>query len=121
MTEVQQKVYERMIAERNRIADRFRSEGQGEASKIRGQKDRELLRIQSEAYRQAQEIKGKADAKATAVYAAAYDRSPDTRSFFEFLQTMHSYEQTIDPKSLLVLSTRGEFYRFLKSADGGGQ
>jgi membrane protease subunit HflC len=119
--EVQQKVYERMIAERNRIADRFRSEGQGEASRIRGEKDRELLRIQSEAYRQAQEIKGKADAKATAIYASAYDRSPDTRSLFEFTQTMKSYETTIDPKSLLVLSTKGEFYRFLKDANGGGQ
>jgi membrane protease subunit HflC len=116
--EVQQKVYERMIAERNRIADRFRSEGQGEASRIRGEKDRELLRIRSEAYRKAQEIKGKADAKATAVYAAAYDRSPDTRSFFEFLKTMESYEKTIDPQSLLVLSTQGEFYRFLKNAEG---
>jgi len=116
--EVQQKVYERMIAERNRIADRFRSEGQGDASKIRGQRDRELLRIRSEAYRKAQEIKGKADAKATAIYAAAYDRSPDTRSFFAFLKTMESYEKTIDPQSLLVLSTQGEFYRFLKNADG---
>ncbi len=113
--QVQQKVYERMIAERKRIADRFRSEGEGEASRIRGEKDRELLRIRSEAYRRAQEIKGEADAKATAIYARAYDQSPQSRSFFGFLQTMKSYENTIDDQTLLLLSTKGEFYRFLKN------
>ncbi len=114
--QVQQKVYERMIAERKRIADRFRSEGEGEASRIRGEKDRELLRIRSEAYRKAQKIKGTADAKATAIYAKAYDRSPDSRTFFEFRQTMQSYEKTIDRNTLLLLSTDGDFYRFLKNA-----
>ena len=78
--EVRRKVYERMIAERRRIADRFRSEGEGEASRILGEKQRELQRIQSGAYRVAREMRGDADAQATEIYAAAYDRSPDTRT-----------------------------------------
>ncbi|MCP4573558.1 MAG: protease modulator HflC [bacterium] len=117
VAEVQRKVYERMIAERQRIADRFRSEGQGEAFRIRGEKDRELLRIRSEAYRRAQEIKGAADAEATNIYAAAYDRSADTRAFFEFLKTMESYKQIMDDESSLVLSTDADIYRFLKGSD----
>lgn len=116
--EVQRKVYERMIAERRRIADRFRSEGEGEASRIRGEKDRELLRIQSEAYRTAQGIKGRADAEATAIYADAYDRSAQSRTFFEFLKSMEAYELAIDKESMLILSTKGDFYRFLKSSQG---
>ncbi len=115
--EVQRKVYERMIAERERVAERFRSEGQGEAARIRGEKDRELLRIGSEAYKRAQEIKGAADARATAVYAGAYNRSADTRSFYEFLKTMQAYATTMDSTSSLVLSTDSDFYRFLKSGN----
>lgn len=112
--EVQQKVYERMIAERRRIADRFRSEGEGEASKIRGERERELKRIQSEAYRTAREITGRADAQATLIYAAAYNRSPESREFYQFLQTMEIYKNTIDAETSLILSTEGDFYRFLK-------
>ncbi len=117
VAEVQRKVYERMIAERQRIADRFRSEGQGEAFRIRGEKDRELLRIRSEAYKLAQEIKGDADAEATNIYAGAYDRSADTRSFYEFIKTMESYRQIMDDESTLVLSTDADIYRFLKGSD----
>jgi membrane protease subunit HflC len=116
--EVQRKVYERMIAERRRIADRFRSEGEGEAARIRGEKDRELLRIQSGAYRTAQEIKGGADALATGIYARAYDQSLQAREFYEFTRTMETYKSTVDAKSLLVLSTDGDFYRFLQNVDG---
>lgn len=114
VAEVQRKVYERMIAERERIADRFRSEGQGEAFRIRGEKDRDLLRISSEAYRTAQEIKGKADAEATRIYAGAYDRSADTRSFYEFIKTMETYRTVLDSQSTLVLSTDADVYRYLK-------
>ena len=117
VAEVQRKVYERMISERQRIADRFRSEGQGEAFSIRGEKDRELLRIRSEAYKTAQKIKGDADAEATNIYAAAYNRSTETRSFYEFLKTMEAYKVTLDKESSLVLSTDSDFYRFLKSGD----
>ncbi len=112
--EVQQKVYERMIAERKRIADRFRSEGQGEASRIGGERERELLRIQSEAYKTAEEIRGHADALATSVYAAAYDRGPDSRAFYEFLKTLESYAAAVGSDTRLVLSTDSDFYKFLK-------
>ncbi|PIV82075.1 protease modulator HflC [bacterium CG17_big_fil_post_rev_8_21_14_2_50_64_8] len=115
---VQRKVYERMISERQRIAERFRSVGQGEAFRIRGTKDRELLKIRSEAYRKAQEIKGQADADATRIYAEAYNRSAQTRSFYEFLKTMESYKTTLDKESTLVLTTEGDFYRFLKRSKG---
>jgi membrane protease subunit HflC len=117
VAEVQRKVYERMISERQRIADRFRSEGQGTAFRIRGEKDRELLKIRSEAYKTAQQIKGKADAEATNIYAAAYNRSAETRSFYEFLKTMEAYKVTLDKESSLVLSTDSDFYRFLKTGD----
>jgi membrane protease subunit HflC len=115
--EVQQKVYERMIAERRRIADRFRSEGEGEASRITGEKERELKLIQSEAYRQAREVRGDADAEATRIYAAAYNRSRETRSLYEFLQTMEIYKNTLDSETSLILSTDGEFYKFLKESE----
>ena len=116
--QVRESVYERMIAERQRIAARFRSEGQGEALRIRGDKERELKSIQSEAFRQAEEIRGRADAEATEIYAQAYDRSPETRAFYEFLKTMESYGETFDDETWVVLSTAGDFYKFLVSGDG---
>ena len=115
--EVQRKVYERMIAERKRIADRFRSEGQGQAARIGGERERELLRIQSGAYKTAEEIKGRADAQATRIYAAAYDRSPQAREFYTFLKTMESYPVAIDASSRLILSTDTDFYRYLKASE----
>ena len=75
--EVRQKVYERMISERTRIAEKYRSEGQGKKAEIEGQREKELQKITSEAYRTAQEIKGKADAEATRIYASAYNKDPD--------------------------------------------
>lgn len=117
--EVRHKVYDRMIAERKRIADRYRSEGEGEASRIRGEKDRELKRIQSGAYREAREIIGDADARATEIYAAAYNRSADARDFYAFLKTMEAYRTTIGEGNTLVLSTNGDFYKWLKGGDAG--
>jgi membrane protease subunit HflC len=114
--QTQNAVFQRMMSERKRIADRFRSEGQGEAARILGEMERELKRIQSDAYRQAEEIRGRADAEATQIYAAAYDRSADSRTFYEFLQTMATFETTIDAGTTLVLSTDGEFYRFLEGS-----
>ena len=114
--EVRRKVYDRMIAERQRIADRFRSEGQGEASRILGEMDRELKRIQSEAYREAREIVGDADAEATRIFARAYNQSADARSFYEFTKTMETFESTVDPDTWVLLSTSGEFYKYLKSS-----
>jgi membrane protease subunit HflC len=114
--EVRQKVYERMIAERRRIADRFRSEGQGEASRILGEKERELKRIQSGAYREAQMIIGDADAEARRIYAEVYDRSPETRAFYEYLRTMETFQTTLDENTSIILSTDGEFTKFLKQS-----
>jgi membrane protease subunit HflC len=111
--DVRRKVYDRMIAERRRIADRYRSEGEGEAARISGEIERELKRIQSEAYRTAEEIIGGADAEATEIYARAYDQSADSRSFYEFLKTMETLASTADERTSILLSTEGEFYRFL--------
>ncbi len=114
--EVQEKVYDRMIAERRRIADRFRSEGEGESARIRGELERDLNQIQSEAFKTAEEIKGQADAEATTIYAAAYDRSTDSRRFYEFLKSMETLEQTASSETTILLSTEGELYRFLKGS-----
>lgn len=116
--EVQQKIYERMIAERQRIADKFRSEGQGEAAKIIGDKERDLKKIQSEAYKTAQEIKGKADGEATAIYARAYNQSNSSRDFYQFLKTMETYQNTLTDKDWLVLSTKGDFFKYLQKQTG---
>lgn len=116
--EVQRKIYERMITERKRIADQYRSEGQGEASKILGDKERDLKEIQSEAYRQAQEIIGKADAEATAIYARAFDQSAESREFYRFLKTLETYRNTFSESDWLVLSTKTDFYKFLERESG---
>jgi len=116
--EVQQKIFERMITERKRIADKYRSEGQGEAAKILGDKERDLKEIQSAAYKTAQEIKGQADAEATTIYAAAYNQSADARDFYRFIKTMETYESTMSEKDWLVLSTEGDFFKFLEKSSG---
>ena len=110
--EVRRSVYERMIAERNQIAEKFRSEGQGEARKILGEKERDLKQITSEAYRTAQVIKGKADAESTKLYADAYGVDPD---FYSFSQTLQIYSQSLDKNSTLVLSTYSDFLKYLKT------
>jgi membrane protease subunit HflC len=112
--DVRDKVYDRMISERNRIADQFRSEGQGEASKIQGNREVDLAKIQSEAVREAEIIRGKADAEAASIYAAAYNKSPQARELYSFLRTMESFEKSLDKNTSLILSTDSEFYRFLK-------
>ena len=112
--EVRRKVYERMISERQRIAEKFRSEGNGEASRILGEKDRELKRIQSDAYRISQEIIGQADAQAASIYAAAYDQSPQSREFYQFIKSMETLEQTMDQETWLLLSTKGDFLRYIQ-------
>jgi membrane protease subunit HflC len=111
--EVQQKVFDRMIAERKRIASKYRSEGDGRSAEIRGQKEKELKRIQSEAYRKAQEVKGKADAEATRIYAQAYSVDAD---FYQFLKTLETYRSSLDSETWLLLSTDSEFLKFLKGS-----
>ena len=115
--EVQTTVFERMITERKRIADNYRSEGQGEASRISGEKDRELKRIQSEAKRTAQEIMGKADAQAAKIYNDAYNKNAVSRDFYTFMKTMETYEQALDSGTSLILSTESDFYKYLKSVN----
>jgi membrane protease subunit HflC len=107
-----------MITERKRIADRYRSEGQGESAKIIGDRERDLKKIQSEAYRTAQELKGKADAEATSIYARAYNQSHESRAFYQFLKTMETYKSTLSEKDWLVLSTKGDFFKFLERQSG---
>ena len=113
VAEVQQKVYERMISERRRIAERSRSEGQGKAAEIRGQKERDLKGIQSEAYKKAQEVMGKADGESTRIYAEAYGRDPE---LYQFLKTMETYRKTMGTDTTLILSTEGEFFKYLKQS-----
>ena len=116
--EVRSKIFDRMISERQRVAERYRSEGQGEASKILGDKERDLKKIQSEAYKTAQEIIGKADAEAASIYAKAYNQSSESRDFYRFIKTMETYETALSEKDLLILSTEGDFFKFLKSPSG---
>jgi len=110
--QVRNSVYGRMIAERKQIAEKYRSEGKGEAQKILGERERDLQEITSEAYRKAQEIKGKADAEATIIYAEAYGVDP---KFYSFVQTLEIYDQSLDDKNTLILSTDSEFLKYLKA------
>ena len=111
--EVQKDVFARMIAERNRVAQRYRSEGEGEAARIRGERQRDLQRIQSEAYRTAQQLRGKADAQAADIYAEAYNRDS---AFYSFVKSMETYEETTDSKNILILTTDSDFLKYLKNA-----
>ncbi len=111
---VRPKIYDRMISERRQIAERFLSEGNGEAARIRGNRVRDLNKIQSEAYRQVEEIRGVADAKATEIYARAYNQSPQSVEFYEFTRTMQAYKSIIANDTTLVLTTDSDLFKFLK-------
>lgn len=110
------KIFDRMISERTQIAERFRSEGAGEAAKIIGNKERDLRRIESEAYQQVQKLTGKADAEATAIYAGAYNQSPQSREFYEFLRTLETYQSSFGKDTTTILTTDSPLLRFLKGA-----
>jgi membrane protease subunit HflC len=112
---VRPKIYDRMISERRQIAERFLSEGNGEAARIRGNRVRDLNKIQSEAYRQVEEIRGLADAKATEIYASAYNQDAQSVAFYEFTRTMQAYKSIITTNTTLVLSTDSELFKFLKA------
>ena len=114
---VRPKIYDRMISERRQIAERFLSEGNGEAARIRGNRIRDLNKIESEAYREVEEIRGVADAKATEIYASAYNQSRESVAFYEFTRTMQSYKFIIAENTTLVLSTDSELFKFLKGMD----
>ncbi|MDD5282430.1 MAG: protease modulator HflC [Candidatus Omnitrophica bacterium] len=110
--EVRNKVYDRMIAERKRAAEKYRSEGFGKAAEIEGQIGKELKLITSEAYKKAQFIVGKADAEAINIYASSYEQNPE---FYSFLKTLETYKGTIDGNSTVILTTDSDYYRYLKS------
>ncbi len=112
---VQQSVFQRMIAERKRIAERSRSEGQGRAAEIRGQKERDVLAASSVGYKSAQELKGKADAKATTIYARAYGRDP---GFYEFWKSMETLQAALGKDATVILSTDSELLKYLKDSRG---
>jgi len=110
---VREKVYERMISERKRIAAQFRSEGEGRSAEILGTMEKELRRIRSTAYRRVQEVQGKADADATRIYGEAYNQNPE---FYAFLRTLESYKEKTNKNSVLILTTDSDFYQYVKRA-----
>lgn len=113
--EVREQVYNRMKSERMRIAEEFRSEGQGESSVINGEKERELQTIQSGAFKDAEEIMGKADAEATIIYASAYNKSVAAREFYAFIKGLETFEKALDNETQIIISTKSEVYKYLKS------
>src|ERR1700674_4560719 len=112
--DVLDRIYQRMISERRQIAQRFRSEGEGEAARIAGQKERDLNEIQSTAYRQVQQIRGEADAKASEIYARAYTQNPQAAEFYGFLKSMATYRKVLTKESTLILSTDSDLFNLLK-------
>ena len=119
--DVLDRIYQRMISERRQIAQRFRSEGEGEAARIAGQKERDLNEIQSTAYRQVQQIRGEADAKATEIYAQAYTQNPQAAEFYNFLKSMDTYRKVLTKDSTLVFSTDSDLFGLLKRANAKPQ
>ncbi|MGB2601569.1 MAG: protease modulator HflC [Candidatus Omnitrophota bacterium] len=113
--EVGQKVYERMISERKRAAEQYRSEGRGKSAEIMGQKEKELKLISSEAYKTAQGIRGKADAEAITIYADSYSKDPE---FYSFLKTLETYKDTVGVGTTVILTTDGDYYKYLKGMGG---
>jgi modulator of FtsH protease HflC len=115
------RIYQRMISERRQIAQRFRSEGEGEAARIAGQKERDLNEIQSTAYRQVQQIRGESDAKATEIYARAYTQNPQAAEFYNFLKSMDTYRKVLTKDATLVFSTDSDLFGLLKRASAKPQ
>ncbi len=112
-----EKIYARMASERQQIADRFRSEGAGEAAKILGRKERDLQQIESEAYRKEQEIRGKADAEATGIYAEAYNASPSAAGFYRFMKTLETWQSTLSKDTTAVFTTDSDLFRLMKRVE----
>jgi modulator of FtsH protease HflC len=115
--EVLERIYQRMISERLQIAQRFRSEGEGEAARINGNKERDIKQIESTAYKQVQEIQGEADAKATEIYALAYAQKPEAAEFYKFLKSMETYRKVINTDATIVLSTNSDLFALLKRVE----
>ena len=112
--QVLERIYQRMISERLQIAQRFRSEGEGEAARITGNKERDINEIESTAYKRVQEIRGEADAKATEIYAKAYTQRPEAAEFFKFMKSMETYRKVLNQDATIVLSTDSALFGLLK-------
>jgi membrane protease subunit HflC len=112
--QVLERIHQRMISERLQIAQRFRSEGEGEAARIAGQKERDINEIESTAYKRVQEIRGEADAKATEIYAKAYTQRPEAADFYRFLKSMETYRKVINNDATMVLSTHSDLFALLQ-------
>ncbi|AKH38662.1 MULTISPECIES: protease modulator HflC [Nitrosomonas] len=112
--QVLERIYQRMISERLQIAQRFRSEGEGEAARINGNKERDINEIASTAYKRVQEIRGEADAKASEIYAKAYAQKPEAAEFYKFIKSMETYRKIVNGNATLVLSTDSELFALLK-------
>jgi len=110
---VRTEVYNRMISERRRIAEQFRSQGTGEAARINGEQERELARITSEAFKEAELIRGKADAQAADIYADAYNANPE---LYAFLRSLETYEVIVDDKTTLMLGSESDLFQYLETA-----
>ena len=115
--DVRDQIYERMISEREQIAELFRSEGAAQAARIKGNKELEMKKIQSEAYKTIQTIRGEADARATEIYAKAYNSSPAAVQFYEFTKTMETYAEVLGDDTTVILSTESDLFKFLKTMD----
>jgi modulator of FtsH protease HflC len=109
--EVQQSVFARMVAERERISKRYRSEGEEEAAKLRAETDKQREIILAQAYERAQRLQGEGDAAATAVYAGAYEQNP---RFYFFIRTLEAYDDILTPETLLVLPGDAAMFRLLQ-------
>jgi len=109
--DVREKVYQRMIAERKKAAEKYRSQGRGVKAEIEGRTEKELKVIISGAYKEAQKIKGEAEAKANEIYSQAYSQDPE---FFSFLKTLKTYQNTVDKNTTLLLSTDSDYFKYLK-------
>ncbi|MDC1005630.1 protease modulator HflC [Opitutales bacterium] len=116
---VRRRIYERMVSERNQIADRFRSEGAGEAAKIMGKKEKDLAEIESEAYRSVEQIYGEADANASAIYAESYNKSPGAVEFYSFIKTLDTYKEVLNSDISLFITTKNPLFKLFKTLDSG--
>ena len=113
--DVLDRIYQRMISERQQIAQRFRSEGEGEAARIAGQKERDLNEIQSTAYRQVQQIRGEADGKATEIYAQAYTQNRASRRVLQFPQEHGHLSESADQRFDARVFNRQRSFRIAKT------
>jgi membrane protease subunit HflC len=115
--EVEESVFGRMRAERERVAKQYRSEGEGEAAKIRAETDKERTILLARAYETSQKVRGEGDAQSTAIYAKAYDKNPE---FYAFLRSLDAYEKLMSQKSSVVVSTGSELFKYLRTPEGTG-